>query len=64
MIYCSFYDGKSRGYYNYTRYYENIFLNEVYEFLAEQGYEMSDEEKALQTGEFLAEQKKELGIGE
>lgn len=25
---------------------------------------VSDEEKALQTGEFLAEQKKELGIGE
>ena len=64
MIYCSFYDGKSRGYYNYTRYYENISLDEIYEFLASQGYEMSDEEKALQTGEFLAEQKKELGIGE
>lgn len=64
MIYCSFHDNRSREYYNYTRYYENISLNEIYEFLAEQGYEMSDEEKALQTGEFLAEQKKELGIGE
>ncbi len=64
MIYCSFYDGKMKGYYNYTRYYENISLNEIYEFLAEQGYEMSDEEKALRTGEFREKQKKELGIGE
>lgn len=64
MIYCSFYDGKSRGYYNYTRYYENISLDEIYEFLASQGYEMSDEEKALQTGEFREKQKKELGIDE
>lgn len=64
MIYCSFYDSRSRGYYSYTGYYKNNTIDRIYEFLTSQGYEMSDEEKALQTGEFLAEQKKELGIGE